>query len=181
MEKCSICLSKIKNKNEKRPEQSKKHKYFSNLIINKYIVKNPETDKLKDIIQEHYDEFKKKFDNFTVCVVWKKIDVLISKISVPSTLTLEKPHLFKPSMIELPIVIRVSPFDFLDTFDRNINNEVGEINIIFISNLDVITFSHYIAQPKSMPCRRLVRIFIEENYGNFDYNWLPKYFRNINT
>ena len=49
-----------------------------------------------------------KFDYFTVCVIWKKKDLLINKISIPSTITIEKPHLFKPCMIELPIVIRVS-------------------------------------------------------------------------
>ena len=47
MEECSICLSEIKNKNKKKHEQSKKHKYFSNLIINKYIVRNPEIDNCK--------------------------------------------------------------------------------------------------------------------------------------
>ena len=47
MEECNICLSKIKNKNEKKHERSKKHKYFSNLIINKYIVRNPEIDILE--------------------------------------------------------------------------------------------------------------------------------------
>ena len=84
-------------------------------------------------------------------------------------------------MIELPIVIRVSPLDFLDSFDRNINNQVDEINLIFISDLDDITFSHSLTQPKSMIKRKLMKNFIEENYGNFGYNWLPKCFRNINT
>ena len=39
--------------------------------------------------------------NFSICVMWKKNNVLINKISVPSTITFQKPHLFKPSMIEL--------------------------------------------------------------------------------
>ena len=121
----------------------------------------------------------KKIDNFSVCVMWKKNEVFINKISDPSTITLEKRHLFQPSMIELPIVIRVSPLDFLDTLDRKINNEVDEINIIFIS--DLMTFSHYMAQPKSMLCRKLKRNFIEEDFGDFDYNWLPKCFGNINV
>ena len=125
--------------------------------------------------------FIKKFDNFTACVMWKKNNILINKISVPSISTLEKPHLFKPSMSELPIVIRVSPFDFLDTFDGNINNEVDEIDIIFISDLDDTTFSHYMTQPKLMIHRKLIGIFFQEEYGNFDYNWLQKCFRNINT
>ena len=100
----------------------------------------------------------------------KKIGELINKISVPSTITLEKSHLFKPSMIELPIVVRVSPLDSVDTYGRNINNEVDEINIIFIPDLENIAFSHYMAQPKSRLSRKLVRNFIEEDFGNFDYN-----------
>ena len=105
--------------------------------------------------------------------------MLINRISVPRTIILEKPHLFKPSMIELPIVIRVSPLDFLDTFDRNINNEVDDINIIFVSDLKDMTLSHYLAQPKSMLCRKLIRSFIEEDFGDFDYHWFPKRFGNI--
>ena len=62
----------------------------------------------------------------------------------------QKPHLFRPCIIELSEVIRVSPLDYLDTFDRNIKNEIDEIVIIFISDLKDMTVSHYMAQPKSM-------------------------------
>ena len=41
-----------------------------------------------------------------MCYV-EKSGVLINKISVPSTIRLEKPCLFEPSTIELPIVVRV--------------------------------------------------------------------------
>ena len=113
--------------------------------------------------------------------MWKKNDVLINKISVPSTMTLEEPHLFKPSMIELPIVTRVSPLDFIDTVDKNRTAEVDEIIRIFISELKDMTFSHYIDQQKSMLGRKLVENFLEENFEDYDYNWLPKCFRNLNT
>ena len=43
-----------------------------------------------------------------------------------------------------------------------------------------MTFSHYMARPKSMLCRKLVGKFIEENFGVCDYNWLPNCFRRIN-
>ena len=102
--------------------------------------------------------------------------MLINKISVPGLVTP-----FKPSMIELPIVVRVSTLVFLDTFDRNINNEVDEINIILISDLKDITFFHYMDQLKSMIQRKLERNFIEENFGDFDYKWLPSCVRHINT
>ena len=181
MEECDICQSIIKNKNKKKHCLTKKHKYFSNLIINKYFVRNLEIDKFKDIIQPNYNNHK-KLDNFSVCVMWKKNDVLINKISVPSTITLQKPYLFKPNLIELSIVVRVPPFDFPDTVDRScINDEVDEINIIFISDLDNITFSHYMTQPKSMIQRKLINNFIKQDYGDFNCNWRPKCFRQINT
>ena len=51
MEDCDIFLSKIKNKNKKKHCLTKKYIYFSNLIINKYIVRNAEIDVFKDILQ----------------------------------------------------------------------------------------------------------------------------------
>ena len=60
----------------------------------------------------------------------EKNDVVLNKISVPSTITLQKQHLFKPCMIELPIVERVPSLDYLDTFGRNcISDKVDEIKI----------------------------------------------------
>ena len=40
-----------------------------------------------------------------------------------------------------------------------------------------MTFSHYMAQAKSMLCKKLVWNFIEEDSKDFDYNWLPNCFR----
>ena len=102
--------------------------------------------------------------------------MLLKKISVPNTIALEKPYLFMPSMIELPLVIRVPPLDFLDNFDKNITEQAVEINIIFKSDLQNMKFSHYMDQPKSMLCRKLIKKFIGEVYAIFDYNWFPKCF-----
>ena len=85
-----------------------------------------------------------------MCYVEEKY-VFLNKIPVPSKITLQKPHLLKPSLIELPKELRVPPFDFLDRFNGScLNDEVGEINIIFISNLKDITFSHIMTQRKPM-------------------------------
>ena len=119
MEGCDIFLCKIKNKNKEKHCLTKRHKYFSKPIINKCIVRNPKIDKFKDIFHLYNNNLKKKFDNSTVCVMWKENDALRKKCSVLSAITLEKPFMFKPGMIELPIVVRVSTFQFLDTFDRN--------------------------------------------------------------
>ena len=148
--------------------------------MNRYFVRNPEIDKFKDNIQTYYYEHKKKFDNFSVCVMWKKNDININKISIPSILKNRKPHLFEPNKIELPIMLKIPAYDFLDQFKKEcVNDKVDEINIIIISDLNDITFLHYIDQSNSMLCRKLVRNFIEENFGVFDYNWLPNCYRYI--
>ena len=168
MEDIKICLTKTKSEANIYTNNRRSINIFSNMIRNKYIIRNPEIDKFRDIIQSYYDEQKKKFDNFTVCVMWKKNDLLINEISAPSTITLEKPIFFQPCMIELPIVIRVSRLDFLDTFDRNIKNEVDEINIFVLSDLKNMTLSQHLAQPKSMLSRKLIRSFFEEDFADFD-------------
>ena len=108
--------------------------------------------------------------------------MIINKISVPSVIKIRKPHLFEPNIIELPIMLKIPACDYLDQFSKeSVNDKVDEIDIIFISDLNDITFFHYIIQPKSMPCRKLIINFFIEDFGNFDYNWLPNCFRNINT
>ena len=43
-------------------------------------------------------------------------------------------------MIELPIAIKVSPLEFLDTVDKNKTEWVDEIDITFTSDLQNMTF-----------------------------------------
>ena len=77
-----------------------------------------------------------------MCYVVGK-NMLINKISVPSVITLQKPHLLKLSMNELLMIERVQPIVFLDTLISNcINDAVDEINIIFLSDLKDMTFLH---------------------------------------
>ena len=87
MEKCNIYLPRIKKRSKNKHEQSKKHNNFSNLIIKKYIVRNPEIYKFREIIQPYYNKHEKRFDIFSICIMWKENDILINKISVPSTIT----------------------------------------------------------------------------------------------
>ena len=163
MEECNICLTKIK-KRKKRHEQSKKHKYFfSNLILNKYVVKNVEIDKFSDILQSYYDEHKKKISQFRIDLIWKKNDVFINKISVPSTITYIQTHMFKPIMEEMPFYVKVSLNEFQNMIDRGCEYNIitDEISFIFKSKFKDITISHYVEQPRPMLCRKLERNYIE--------------------
>ena len=74
MIECDICLTEIKKRNRIKHEQSRKHRYFlSYLIINKYIIRNDEIDKFKDILRSNYVNHKRKFNKFSVWIIWKKI------------------------------------------------------------------------------------------------------------
>ena len=50
MIKCEICHSLIQRKNRTTHDNSKKHKYYSNLILNTYIVKDVKLDELEDVM-----------------------------------------------------------------------------------------------------------------------------------
>ena len=134
------------------------------------------------MIQSHYDEQIKKFNGFTVRVMRKKNGVLINKISVPVTITLRETQMFRPMWRDIPVYVRVSSREFLDILDRNYKNDkVDEMNIIFISDFRDITLSHYKDQPRSMLCTKLEGYFIEDKFGDFVYNWMPNFFRHLNT
>ena len=45
---------------------------FSNLIINKYVIKIDETDKIKDNLQSYHGEHTKKVNQFRIDVIWRK-------------------------------------------------------------------------------------------------------------
>ena len=178
MKECEIFQSKIKKK--KKHQLTMKHKCFSNLSIKKYIVRIYEIENFKEIIQQHYNNHKKKLDNFSVTVMCKKNGFVIDKFSVLSTFSVESAIPNNPSMIELPIVLRVPAYYILDQFDKGcVLDEVNQIDIVIVSDLNDNSFTHYMIQPKSMLCRKPIKNFIEEDYGTFDYNWLPNCFRHI--
>ena len=69
----NICRTKITNQNRNTHNKSKKHNLLLlNIIINKYIVRNDEITKLKDILESYCEEHEKKFNFFTVIITWKK-------------------------------------------------------------------------------------------------------------
>ena len=107
--------------------------------------------------------------------------MIINKISIPCTITLQRTHMFKPDMFEIPIYVKVSEREFLDIVDRNFpyNITSDEIDIIFISKLKEMTLQHYMKQPRSMLCRKLERNYQVVNNRDFDYNFLPYCFRHI--
>ena len=98
--------------------------------------------------------------------MWMNKGLVVNKISVPSLIT------YHQIMMRLTITRKETACDYLNKYNQYyVIDGVDEIVIIFTSALKNVTFSHYMAQPKSMLCRKLVRNFIEEDFGDFDYNW----------
>ena len=50
--KCEICHSLIERKIMTKHDNSKKHKYFSKLILNTYFVKNVRLNEFKDVMSK---------------------------------------------------------------------------------------------------------------------------------
>ena len=139
-------------------------------------MRNDEIDEFKDINQSYYIKHKKKFDNFSDCVMWKNNRLFVNKISVPSLIT------YHQKRMRLTITREKTAFDYLNNYNQGcMINEVDKIVKIFISDLKDITFWHYMGQTKSMLCRKLVGNFVEENFGDFENSFLPNCFRHINT
>ena len=77
--------------------------------------------------------------------------------------------------------MKESACDFLDRAIRAhlTGHEVKKIDkteVGFISDRKVVTFNHYMDQPKSMNCRKKRRRFFEvksEDINDFEYNWIP--------
>ena len=55
---------------------------------------------------------------------------------------------------------------------------IPEIEIVFVSDPKDITRQHYLEQPKSMLCRKLIRRFYESPQ-DLEYNWLPNSFNSL--
>ena len=120
MYECEICLPKIKRLNKKKHEKWMQHRYFlSKMIVNKYIVKNNDIIKFKNILQSYCDEHKKKFNEFTITIIWKKNVMIINKISIPRRTTLRRTNIITPDLFEIPKNVKVSEREFLDIVDRN--------------------------------------------------------------
>ena len=99
----------------------------------------------------------------------------MNKILVPSIIT------YHQRMMRLTLTRKETTCDYLKKYNQGcMIDEVDEIVIIIISDLKDMTFSHYMARPKSMLCRKLVRNFTAEAFGVFGFNWLPNCFSSTN-
>ena len=68
---CEICDTHLLKRNKTKHEPSNKHKYFSNLILNRYFIKNVEVNKLTDVFYPYFIAHTRKFNSFTVHISFR--------------------------------------------------------------------------------------------------------------
>ena len=69
MYRCDICDIYLLKGNKTKHEQSKKHKYYySNMILNRYVIKNVKISEFKDEFNPNFIEHSRKFNFFTISI-----------------------------------------------------------------------------------------------------------------
>ena len=76
MYRCELCNLVLSKRNKTKHNHTKKHKYYSNLILNRYVTKNVEVNKFKDIFNPYFVALSEKFNFFEVLVSLRFINEL---------------------------------------------------------------------------------------------------------
>ena len=128
---------------KKKHYQSRKQKYYSNLILNRYVIKNVVVNKFKDVFNLYFKAHSKQINFFTLCVYLRfddDEDPCNRKITVSNNVTynIQSEHYTTYATQQAP--------DFLhrDVVEFYLSHEcspelIPEIEIVFISHLRYIT------------------------------------------
>ena len=127
----------------------------------------------------------KKSDNFTVWICWKNESEIVCDVKFIDKVIIEKQYYIPSSINWMPMltprddnrmkkILIGSCVDYLGIFYDLGNDLCDEESIMFISYLKDISCFHYMKQPKSMLCSKLVTNFIKvDNLEDYENNWLP--------
>ena len=145
------------------------------MILSTYLVKDVKLDECKDVLSKYYFDHMKKFISFTVRVYWKVNNEIQFKLSVPLVIC------FGTIVHSMTLNIKETACVFSDRAKKEYLTEQeierrNETEIGFISDLNDITFKHYMDLPKPMICRKMIRRFFEvksDDINDFKFNWLP--------
>ena len=136
---CDICEKYISNKSSHN--KTKLHKQLSLSVVNKYYIRNVSVIEIDNIINKHIYDYNKKFHDFGC---WCKIqnDYFCEKNWV---IWDSRPHAIK---IKEKIIKRYSCRQ----------DDLVNIEIIFITDLKSATYSHYNQLPRTMLERKMCQI-----------------------
>ena len=182
MYRCDLCNIIVQKRNKTKHNQTKKQKCYSNLILNRYVIKNVKLIKFKDVFIPYSKRHTGKFNFFTVSIFLRIYDgehPLNHKINVSNYVIYNNQsehYTTYTTQLANYILHRVISIYFSHRGSPKI---IPEIEIVFISDPKDITGEHYLEQPKSMLCRKLIRGFHESTSQDFEYKWLPDSFKDL--
>ena len=157
------------------------HKYYSNLILNRFVIMNVEVSKYKDVFNTYFMPPTRKFNFFTIQITltaFEDTDILSQKIKVTNYVTYNiKSEHYSTFTTEIAsdFLHRVVSIYYRHKYSLKV---FPKIEIVFISDLKDITQKHYLEQPNSMLCHKLIRRFYVSPQ-DFEYKWLPHSFKHL--
>ena len=69
MYRCEVCSVILQERYKTKHNQSKEHKYYSSLILNRFVIYDVEVAKFKDVFDPYFIEHTEKLNFFTVCII----------------------------------------------------------------------------------------------------------------
>ena len=136
---CDICEKYILNKSSHN--KTKLHKQLSVSVVYKYYIPNVSVIEIDNVINKHIYDYNKKFYDFNC---WCKIQ---------NGYFCEKNKIIWDS---LPHAIKIME-EIIKRYNCR-QNDLGNIEIIFITDLESATYSHYLQLPRSMLERKICQI-----------------------
>ena len=138
---CDICEKYISNKSSH--DKTKLHKQLSISVVNKYYIPNVSVIEIDNIINKHIYDYNKKFHDFSC---WCKI---------------QNDYIFEKNWVMWDSSPHVCDIKIKEKIMKRYGcrqNELVNIEIIFITDLESATYSHYLQLPRSMLERKICQI-----------------------
>ena len=140
---CEWCDKSVNIKSKKKHLNSRYHKSLTNKIIHRINIKNPTFLQIQNILQEHVDDYNKKFE-FYLIYCRLKLHFSDTIIDIKSKMLY---NLFPPSWYLRTFLL--SKIERLEN-DECIFSHISNMEIVFIANFRNATYNHYLQLPKSM-------------------------------
>ena len=87
MYRCELCNTILQERYKTKHNQSKKHKCYSILIINRYDIKDFEVTRFNDLFNPYFIKHTKKFNFFLIYISLRLSDLLHQKINISNYVT----------------------------------------------------------------------------------------------
>ena len=66
MYRCELCNTIVQKRNKAKHNQTKIHEHYSKLILNRYVIRNVEVSKFKDVFDPYFTAHTRKISFFTI-------------------------------------------------------------------------------------------------------------------